>query len=346
MSDAATSSPHHDPVPSVRVETLANVAALLEYLSCDPEAVFASAGLSPQQLLHPEERIPYATGARLLGHCVEASGCEHFGLLLGQWFLPAHMGIVGRLAGSAPDVATALRDIVDNLDLHDRGGLATLVNAERYAAFGYAVSLTGIPAVEQIYDFSITNVCGIMRSLCGMRWNPAEVHLSRSRPADERPYSEYFRAPVVFDAFESAILFPRELLNFALPGADLELHRQLATDALTMHEAMPLSLAEKVRDTMRRQLTRGEITAAAIADHFSLHERTLHRRLRAEGTSFRKLLDQVRRAVSQQYLAGTALSINDIAAALGYGSVHAFDHAFRRWCDTSPSRWRQSQLTR
>ena len=93
---------------------------------------------------------------------------------------------------------------------------------------------------------------------------------------------------------------------------------------------------------LRRNLVLGTITAQAAASLCGLHERTLHRRLRAEGTSFRELLNQVRQAVSQHYLTGTALPISDIAIALGYSSTGAFDHAFRRWFDESPGKWRQA----
>jgi AraC-like DNA-binding protein len=230
---------------------------------------------------------------------------------------------------------------VDHLDLSDQGGVATLKISDRHTSFGYAINLAEVAAVDQIYDLSITNICGIMRALCGMHWSPERVHLSRGQPQNTRPYRQYFRAPIIFNGLESAIIFNSDLLRQPIATADPESRGHLIEHAHRLHDTSPPSLSSRLLAILRRNLVGGATTAAATADLFGLHERTLHRRLQAEGTSFRKLLDQVRQTVSQHYLTGTALPVSDIAMALGYSSTGAFDHAFRRWLGESPSKWRE-----
>lgn len=75
---------------------------------------------------HPDAEIDYVAGSRLLARCVEATGCEHIGLLLGERSVPSLLGIAGFMLQTAPDVGTALGDLVRHLDLHDRGALVTL----------------------------------------------------------------------------------------------------------------------------------------------------------------------------------------------------------------------------
>jgi len=324
------------------VGPLVNVEGVLRSLNCEPGPVFETIGANPAEFRNSDTRISFTTGSRLIATCVEATGCEHFGLLLGQWFLTSHLGLPGTLAQSAPDVVTALRNIVTNLDLHDQGAVATLEISDRYTTFGYAINLPNVAAVEQIYDLSITNMCGIMRSLCGLDWCPKEIQLSRAQPENMHLYTRFFRAPIMFNTLTNAIIFPNKYLFQPLPTADLESHELLIEDARRLHETMPDSVSANVRNTLRSHLPGGANTAAAVASELGLHERTLHRRLQLESTSFRKLLDQVRQSTSQHYLAGTALSIGDIGMALGYGSTGAFDHAFRRWHGVSPRQWRQS----
>ena len=78
----------------------------------------------------------------------------------------------------------------------------------------------------------------------------------------------------------------------------------------------------------------------SVARRLSMHPRTLNRRLQAEGTTFRRLLNEARFEVARQLLAGTRIAVTEIGAALGYTDTSAFSHAFRRMAGTSPNEWR------
>ena len=71
-----------------------------------------------------------------------------------------------------------------------------------------------------------------------------------------------------------------------------------------------------------------------------LAKRTMHRRLVAEGTQFRKLDAECRYDIARQLLEHSALAMAEIAAALGYAETSVFTRAFRRWSGTTPTRWR------
>ena len=82
-------------------------------------------------------------------------------------------------------------------------------------------------------------------------------------------------------------------------------------------------------------------SGVGVAGSFGLHERTLHRRLRESGTNYRRELDEVRRALSEQLLGNTGLTVSDIATTLGYADASGFIRAFERWCGISPNAWRK-----
>lgn len=84
----------------------------------------------------------------------------------------------------------------------------------------------------------------------------------------------------------------------------------------------------------------GKNTAGEIASQLCVHERTLNRRLREEGTSFQLGLDNVRYAIARQYLAESSMPISRIAAVLTYADVSAFSRAFKRWSGMTPAEWR------
>jgi AraC-like DNA-binding protein len=78
----------------------------------------------------------------------------------------------------------------------------------------------------------------------------------------------------------------------------------------------------------------------AIATQLHTTARTLRRKLDAEGTSYQRLLADVRRSLAIDYLRGTSLSTENIAEALGFSDGASFRHAFRRWTSKSPSEYR------
>jgi AraC-like DNA-binding protein len=106
-------------------------------------------------------------------------------------------------------------------------------------------------------------------------------------------------------------------------------------------------LATQLRLVLRRLLIGGagkeETCLARVAELFEIHRRTINRRLRAQGTSFQRLIDETRFEIARQLLRDTSLPVSEVAAALDYNDLAAFDHAFRRWSGTSPSAWRAAR---
>jgi AraC-like DNA-binding protein len=98
----------------------------------------------------------------------------------------------------------------------------------------------------------------------------------------------------------------------------------------------------KVRETL---LVRpGSWSLADVARRLRMSQRTLRRRLRSEGMSFRQLFGEVRAQIALGYLHDTELPIADIAAALGFADEASFRTAFRRWTGRGPREYRRRYL--
>jgi len=324
----------------VRVGPLMGIPAVLRELGVDPEPIFASGGLTSTQFEDPDTELSYAPGSRLLARCVEAAGCEHFGLLVGMRADASCLGLPGFLLNSAPDVGAALRDLVENLDLHDKGGVPTLQISGDVVSIGYAIHQADVKAAEYIYDISMAQVCNIMRCLCGKYWKPIEVLLSRRQPQDLAPYRRFYRAPLRFNADQNAISFPSRWLDHKVPGANALLHQYLQREAIERHKLSNTGIVNEVRGLMRKSLHSGEFTVADIAKRLCLHERTLLRRLHEQGTSFRRELEGIRYDLSRQLLTDSTMPVNKIAKTLKYTNVSGFNRAFKRWSGITPGQWR------
>jgi AraC-like DNA-binding protein len=331
-------------VHTVRIGPLAGIPATMRSLCCEHGPVFAGTSLKPVAFDDPDFRIPYVEAGKLLACCVAATGCEHFGLLLGQQSAPSHLGIAGYQLHTAPDVDTALRNLVKYLDLHDQGGVPSLATTGERTWLGYAIREPGVEATDQIYDLAIAVACNIMRALCGANWNPSEVLLMRRPPRDLKPYKQFFRASLRFNTDESIVVFPTHWLTHQLPSADPMLQQHLIMEAEALHAHLDSDLTGNLQRVLRQSLISKSYSATDVAEQLGMHERTLHRRLMAAGTNFRQELDQVRYITSQQLLSGTAMVLAEIATSVGYADASAFNRAFKRWSGVTPAQWRAQHI--
>jgi AraC-like DNA-binding protein len=131
-------------------------------------------------------------------------------------------------------------------------------------------------------------------------------------------------------------------LDHKIPSANALLHRHLEREAVELHALQKANIIGDTRRLLRSSLMAGNCTIKEIAKRLCLHERTLHRRLREEGTSFQHEVDAVRDDFARQLLAGSAMPIARIAATLNYAGVGSFNRAFKRWIGLTPARWRAS----
>ena len=96
----------------------------------------------------------------------------------------------------------------------------------------------------------------------------------------------------------------------------------------------------RARAAIIRRLPDGEPRRTEIASMLEMSERTLQRRLEAEGTSFQHLLDDTRRELAQQYLGQFDMSLAEATYLLGFGDKSTLVRACKRWFGTSPRHYR------
>jgi AraC-like DNA-binding protein len=101
-----------------------------------------------------------------------------------------------------------------------------------------------------------------------------------------------------------------------------------------------MSFADMVRGALHQMVLGGMSSAENVALVFGIHERTLRKRLSAEGTSLQQLVSQTRFELAKQLLENTQLALAEIASALHFADAAVFSRAFRSWSQTNPREWR------
>ena len=319
------------------------IPAVLRSLGADPAEVLSEAGLDPHLFDDPENRMSLTARGRLFAHCASTTGCRHFGLLVGQAADLHSLGFVGLLAKFSADVSTALRSLTRYFHLHMQGAATTLEIHGASALLYYEIYHPRVEAVDQQADGAVAVMLNIMRGLCGTQWKPAEVWFQHRRPVDVRPFTRFFGITPRFDAERNALVFSAIWLSRRLSDTDPEWRALLQKQIDKLETQHGADFPAQVRSVLRSALVTGHGAADQVAVLFSMHRRTLLRRLTACGTTFQELVDQCRYEMARQMLEDSALEVGQVAAMLDYADGRAFARAFRRWSGISPTDWRSTR---
>jgi len=103
-------------------------------------------------------------------------------------------------------------------------------------------------------------------------------------------------------------------------------------------------IAAQLKRRLAELMARGEANADAACRALKLSRRTLQRRLKAEKTSFQRILKEVRAELAINYLRDARLRSLEIAMLLGYSNISSFTTAFKSWYDMPPAEYRQKIL--
>lgn len=305
----------------------------------DPEQILGDSGLAPEMLEQPTNFVPYEALLRTLNLAASRSGCPHLGLAAGQCWRLADLGLLGEIMRHSPTAGDALQELVRHQHINADGTLAFMVQRHVMIDLGYAAYVRFEASVAPLYDAVMAATINFMRELCGSQWSPAMVLLPHAAPPDISAYHRVFGAPVRFDSDVCSMRFHSSWLLRPAPGADPSRLRAAKVRAAALDDRSATTLAQR---TLRTLLIHGKPSGADVAQALALHRRTLNRRLAAEGTTFQKVLDQVRSVVARELLQDSSLSMSQISATLGYEEETAFFRSFRRWTGSSPGAWREA----
>ena len=318
------------------------IPGVLRELGTDPDPILNDAGLSRRLLRNGSCRLSVNALGKLLRLCAERAACSHIGLLVGEKVTLSAFGDLGSLMRVSETFGDALRVLATYRRLQSHGAVFDLARKGDLAILSYlpyeAGERTGL-----IAECALAIVTQVLRDLCGPDWALAEVLMPRRAPADQSPYRFFFRGDVWFDQETAALVFPAGLLSTRLTGSEGEVRRALEHKLRTAENSVHPDLIEDLRQILRTKLPRGRCAASDMARQLGMHKRTLSRYLKAAGTSFRAVADEVRFEVARHLVTDTDIPLAQVSAALDFSEPAAFTRAFERWSGVSPSQLRSQQ---
>lgn len=324
--------------PALTVRAVQPVIAGLEALGHPVDRLLAQAGISPGMLADPDERVPGGSMARIWELAVALTGDDCLGMHVAAAAPISSFEVHAYAILSSPTLRDAYPRACRYQRLINRATDLTFSEGPREGVLRHALKRGGAVS-RQPAEFLAASWLRFGRLLTGTRWTPLRVFFAHDRPADTSEHDAMFGSPLQFTSGQTALHVPVTVLDLPNPKADATLLALLDRHAATLLDRHPAltTTSARVRAWLVEAHSTGRPLARQAAKALAMSERTLHRRLRLEGTTFRALLDQFRHEKAVALLTSHRHSIADVAFLLGYSELSAFYRAFRRWTGRSPA---------
>lgn len=317
---------------------------LLQQSSVDGDRVLAAAELDWATLMADDRRLSRDTVTRLVTAAMAATDTPWLGLELGGHAPVSAHGALGYAAVTASHLGASLAVLARYGAVRNDAYSWNLQPTPTGASMQAFERIDWGPARGFVIDTVLSALLRLVEAALGALPSGLTVDLPFAAPAWSGQYARF--APVRIRFAQSALALHVQAAALALPclGADARAHAAACRDCeaeLAQRDGWTgQGLAQRVAALLAEAPVGRYPPLREVAVACGVAPRTLMRRLRADGTSFQALLDAARQSRAQWLLRHTRLSVEDIAAQLGFADTSNFSRTVRRWFGTTPSRLR------
>jgi AraC-like DNA-binding protein len=325
--------------------------ALLDFAvsrGADRLTLIARSHIHPDELLNQDNRIPLANYLAMLEAGIELCNEPALCLLFGEAVTLPDISIVGLMGQSAENSDTGRRQLsryarlaIDEDDgnssdpmeiVHEGSDVWLRATSRAYVEnpllteSGFARTVSGVRAMlASIPDFAC-------------RPFPRAIRFTHKEPCYRSEYDRIFGVPLFFESAMNAILIDEAFMQMTPPRPNPYLSELLRAHAEGLLEKLERSksIRGRVESLLIPVLHTGEANVDMIAGKLALSRQTLFRKLKAEGVTFEKILDELRHKLALHYLSERKASVNETAYLVGFSDPSAFSRAFKRWTGSSP----------
>ncbi|MDA4844945.1 AraC family transcriptional regulator [Hoeflea poritis] len=309
------------------------IKAASAVIGVQPEAVLRRAGLSVRFFDDPDAEVEPAQYFAIWAAAEGLSNDPDLGVMLGRKMphLPFGSALV------AFSCADTIRTGLDRLTLF-KPLIAPIRIEHRETAEGYMVRF--LPLDDSLHfsallsNFEVSYFVELCRLLTGRDVSPLKVGTIAPAPA-LRDFLGI--APRTSGAPE--ILF--RLADIDLPliseNADIwqGLEPILSKRMLEMNREA--RAADRVRAELIELLPSGRSSIDDVCGRLGVGRRNLQLRLARDGTSFRDVLENLRRELAVSYLRDDTMRVEEVSYLLGFSDPNSFYRAFRDWTGMTPA---------
>ncbi|WP_204114496.1 AraC family transcriptional regulator [Shimia biformata] len=320
---------------------------LVSELDLSADQALMGTGLTVEQLGSPDTKTSSTQFTTVLCNLAQMTGRSDIGFLLGKRIRASVYGMFGYAMLCAPTLRAALDTGIrfqkltgglDNQSWHVDGQSVVLltVGSGDLRKMGFSE-----PESIVLRDFHTAATAHVLQDIMGPSMRADWVGLTGAPTPHAGDMARDLQCAVRFGQANNEIRYDINLLDQPPQLANQVTATEVSQTCASLLDQMRLDAGMTRRVYHELTSNPGVFPdLEAVASKLCMTSRTLRRKLTAEGTSYRVILDEVRCALAQDYLATSDMPIGDIAFALGFDDTQSFRRAYRRWTGASPSQAR------
>jgi len=304
--------------------------------------ILAGTNLSLAELRSPDTRVSHAVHSRLIVNAENLWGNPGLGLSFGSILNLYSLGMVGQAAISSRSLGDAMETIARYLSI--RSPLLSFTIERDTEGIGFVLSGTRDLGRSRRFmvEAAFAASAQFLTQIADRKLDDLSFEFQHKRAGPIANYTAALGRNVSFQQPCQKLILPAALSQIPLPTAN----SMSATEARRYCDAEIERFGVEqgfrhIVETLLRSRLATPPTENETSRILGYSARSLRRRLAAEDTSYRHLLDSIRLESAKKHLTSTHLNIEEIAFEIGYRNVGNFSRAFKRWTGKSPSAFRR-----
>ena len=340
-SSALTSEEDLASIPMAQGGLSRLAIARLESAGIPAAPLLRRAGLTPEVIAEPDQRLSARSQIAFLDEAAKALKDDCLGFTLARDFDLRKVGLLYYVMASSQTLGDALKRVARYSKITNE---ALVFGCREGNNLTLNLSYSGVPRHSDRHqiEFCMFGALRICRVLTGQNLVPQHFSISHHREA----FSEMARfvgTNVTFGADTDEFALNVDARELPLVHFDPYLNDLLlkyCEAALAGKRTGMPQLRTRVENAISSLLPHGRVLAEDVARNLGMSKRTLARRLSAEGLNFNEIFQELRHDLAIRYLDDRKLHVSKIAWLLGFREVSAFTHACKRWTGKTPSEMR------
>lgn len=320
----------------------AEIIAFASEQDANQENLTELLGMQGTDIRQESVRIPCAQVARMWDAAIEQTGDE---------FLALHLAEAQNLAASRTTslIMEASSTVWEAFELAAKysvliaDAMAVSIGEENdttWIQFTHNFDWAQQPqrVIRDCLNITYLSAVQSVQRLTGYSHPPTLLTFTSPRPEQVVEYYRVFNCSVQFDAPFNRIGFPKDLSEQSVVTGDAglkELLKHYANEQIERFRSGGTVANDVLREIFDR-MSPVPPTLSMVATVLGMSDRSLQRRLKLEGETYKQLVERARMTLSEKYLLDPDRSIDEVAYVSGYADSSSFVRAFRRWHGESP----------
>lgn len=311
-------------------------------------------GLKPGLTNTPADNVNDQSGLSSISvehyiHLLEMGLIKHpdFGLRVGKSVTPGTYPVLGMTLLSCQNLLQVLEQVVRYECLNHDLGSSHLEHGTYESTYSWVPNEFIFPhnKSELCFHLVVSIFSGIHTFspwLINRTIPIKRINFTCAEPDNSDIYKHFFDTDIKFQQSINSMVVDSKVLEWPVLNGDTAAFEALRSyaDKLLDSKSQKQDIIYQMKSILPEALRRQSFRIDELANQLNMSTRTLQRKLKETGHSYKALLDDTRQRVAELYLADKTLSMNEIAFLVGYQEQSSFNHAFKSWNGVSPSVYR------